>query len=451
MFKNFIEKLVGNNNRTKIVLFNLVRSSFLKGISIIVTFVLIPLTLSIVDIREYGVIITITSIINWIAFFDIGIGNGLRNQLSQALAENNKDLAKKYISTAYFYIGIIFCSILVVYSIIHPFINWYSILNLNKSDISNLSLTIYFVVTLFVLRFVFQLIGVLLLSSQMSYLNDAIAPISNLLTLLITLFLQYSRTGNFYNVLLSISATPIVVMAIFSFFLFKGRFKEISPSLKCVRRTLRKDLLNVGFKFFVLQLTSLIVFSTSNFLIAKLFRIEDVTLFNIASKYFGIVLMVFSIFLTPFWSAFAHAWFQGDKRWIIENIKKSLGINVFLLLANLILLIFLPKLSALWLGTSLDLNIILSLSIIVFNFQMCYNNVFAFFLNGIGKIKVQLICAVAGGVVNIPITILLARYSALGLSAICIANIISLLPSSFFTTIQVRRILKNDAKGIWLQ
>jgi Na+-driven multidrug efflux pump len=80
---------------------------------------------------------------------------------------------------------------------------------------------------------------------------------------------------------------------------------------------------------------------------------------------------------------------------------------------------------------------------------MAFNNIFSYFLNGIGKINMQLYAAVGGGIICIPATILLARYTNLGMASICVANILSLLPSSFFAIIQVNKILKNRATGVW--
>ncbi len=60
-----------------------------------------PIYLGAVGQRQYGIILTITSISNFISFFDVGIGNGLRVKLGKAIADNDLLLGKKYVSTTH--------------------------------------------------------------------------------------------------------------------------------------------------------------------------------------------------------------------------------------------------------------------------------------------------------------------------------------------------------------
>ena len=53
---------------------NIVLSFLFKGISIIVSLVIVPLTLNYLNPTEYGVWLTLSSIMTWINLFDIGLG-----------------------------------------------------------------------------------------------------------------------------------------------------------------------------------------------------------------------------------------------------------------------------------------------------------------------------------------------------------------------------------------
>src|ERR1043165_1990343 len=86
---------------------NVAISFLLKGISILIGFVLIPMTINYVNPTQYGIWLTLSSIISWFSFFDIGLGNGLKNKVAQANALGDFTQARIYISTTYAILAII--------------------------------------------------------------------------------------------------------------------------------------------------------------------------------------------------------------------------------------------------------------------------------------------------------------------------------------------------------
>ena len=68
---------------------NVLSMLFIKGGSILVGLLLVPLTLEYVDSESYGIWLTLSSMVAWISFFDIGINNGLKNKLAESLALKN--------------------------------------------------------------------------------------------------------------------------------------------------------------------------------------------------------------------------------------------------------------------------------------------------------------------------------------------------------------------------
>ena len=89
-------------NRTDLIFKQIGLSGIYKGCSFIISFLLVPLSIKYIGVANYGLWITMFAFISWFSFFDFGIGNGLRNKLSQALANDNRLLAKQLVSTDYF-------------------------------------------------------------------------------------------------------------------------------------------------------------------------------------------------------------------------------------------------------------------------------------------------------------------------------------------------------------
>ena len=125
-------------------------SLILKGISIIIGFVFVPLLLNYLDTERYGIWLTLSSIIAWASFFDIGLGNGLRNRLTEAIADDNTELAKKYISTTYAVLGCIFGVLIIIFLTINPFLDWQKILNTQLVTTKELSIVALIVFIFFI-------------------------------------------------------------------------------------------------------------------------------------------------------------------------------------------------------------------------------------------------------------------------------------------------------------
>ena len=122
----------GSTDRSKNIKANIVGSFFLKGISILLSLVVVPLTMNYISPYQYGIWITLSSVVGWLSFFDIGFGNGLKNKLVQAVAHGDFKLAKIYVSTTYAILAIIISSIWIIAVAVSRFINWSDFLNVKK-------------------------------------------------------------------------------------------------------------------------------------------------------------------------------------------------------------------------------------------------------------------------------------------------------------------------------
>ena len=67
-----------------------------------------------------------------------------------------------------------------------------------------------------------------------------------------------------------------------------------------------------------------------------------------------------------------------------------------------------------------------------FVFISIWNNIYAYFLNGISETKVQTRTAIVGGIINIPLVFLFVKYLNFGLPGVVLAMCLSLLPFSIF-------------------
>lgn len=112
----FIKSLINKgHSRSVNAKKNILASFLIRGCSIAVSLILVPLTIHYVNPTQYGIWLTLSSIISWFGFFDIGFGNGLRNKFTEALAKDQHKLARIYVSTTYAILTIIIIIVLILF------------------------------------------------------------------------------------------------------------------------------------------------------------------------------------------------------------------------------------------------------------------------------------------------------------------------------------------------
>ena len=446
--KKFISKFFNNGHERSIkAKKNIALSLILKIINITSGLILVPLVLNYLDESRYGIWLTLSSLVLWFNFFDVGLGNGLRNKLAQAQAEIT--LSRKYISTAYAGLFIISIGFFAIFLLTNIFLDWSKILNTTEVPRSELNLLAIIVFGFFALRLIFKLIVSVLLANQQPAMRDLIETAGKVLNLIIVYVLLQTTTGKLLYLGISYSASPIFLLIIFSIILFTGKFKQISPSIKFVDFSLFGDLFKLGGKFFIIQIAAVILFSTDNMIITQLYSPAEVTPYSIANKYFGVLMMGFSIIVAPFWSATTDAYTKGDLDWIKVSVKKLIRIWFFVLITLVVMLIFSDLVYKIWLGDRITIPLRLSAAWAFFVAMQTFNSIFIQIINGTGKIKLQMIIGGTAAILNIPLSILFAKYYELGVTGVIGATIFTQVLAFMFYQIQYRKIINNNLHGIW--
>lgn len=428
---------------------NIAISFIIKGLNIAIGLALVPLTIHYLNPTKYGIWITLSSIIGWFGFFDIGLGHGLRNRFAEALATGKYELARTYVSTTYAILSLIIGCVLFLFYLINPFLNWGKILNISDelaldSELSILALVVF---TFFCLQFVFKLITTILMADQ----RPAMASLFNLLgkiIVLVAIFILTKTTeGSLLFIGIAMSSAPVFVLLLSSIWFFYGKYRAYRPSLKYVDFSKANDLLKLGVNFFIIQIAVVFLYQTNNIIISHLFGPAEVTPYNVAFQYFSILTMGFSIVLSPFWSAFTEAWVKKEFNWIRSAMHKLIKIWGIIFIGGIVMLIISPWIYQVWIGREITVSLGMSVLVAAWVILNAWNSIFAQFLNGVGKIKLQLYIGIGGSVVNVPLAVFLG--TKIGIRGVLLANIIVVAFGILIYPIQYKKLMNGSATGIW--
>jgi O-antigen/teichoic acid export membrane protein len=428
---------------------NIFASFGFSGLSILVSFLLVPLTLAYLSPIKYGIWLTLSSVVAWFNFFDIGLGNGLRNKLTEAFAVNDDTLAKVYVSTTYAVLILVSIGLLAILLILNRYLNWSSIFNSPPEMSYEINMVVIIVFTLFSFRFVLRTIGVIFTADQLPAYNRAITSIGNILALFGIYILTKHSTENLLYISIVYSSAPVIVWTAFSILFFNGKYKFIKPSIKSVNIKYIRPLASLGIKFFILQIATVVIFSTDNIIIAKILGPEEVTSYNIAFKYFSLSILLFTIIVSPYWSAITDAATKNDNMWIANSIKSLFKIWSVLVIGILLMLIVSQRFYFFWIGSAVTIPLMLSCFMAVYAIIITFSSILSSFLNGVGIIKIQMFVGIIQMIINVPISIYFAKYLQLGNAGVILGTCATLIIGVIIYPIQYHKYINNTAKGIW--
>lgn len=436
-----------DSERSSLIKKNIFGSFVLRGVNILISFFLVPLTIGFVTNEIYGVWLTIFSIVHWIGLFDIGFGNGLRNRITESVAIGDYGLAKKYISTTYACLSIIFLPLGVILFFVCPYINWPGLLNVSPELNLDIIHSMQIVILFFCLTCILKIQNTVLYSMQQNALGSLFETFGQLLVLITIFVLTKTTEGSLVKLSLVLNLCPIIIYFLTYWWIFYRKYPKLKPSFSSIQLRLAKDILSLGVKFFIIQIAVVVLYGSINVIISHVSGPENVTEYNVVYKYLSIPNMAFGIMIAPLWSAYTDAYTKNDFAWMKNVYNKMFRLMLILLGVLLVLVSLYPVFFHLWLGDKVEIHFSMILVVAVYMFTMIWNSLHSYIINGIGKIELQLYTSIICTIVNIPLALYLGGiWGAEGVVAsTCFLNLIPLLA----LTIQVRKILNNKAIGIW--
>lgn len=437
------------NFRSRQIAKHIILSFIYKGGSILISFLLVPLTIKFLDTENYGIWITINSFVGWISLFDLGLGNGLRNKFAEAKVLGKIELARSYISSAYIFFGSICLFLIILFISLNRYIDWSIVFNTSSNLKNDLAVLVPLVFSLFCIQILLKLITSIYSADQRQSVQGLISFLNQLFTLIILWGITYSTNSSLLLFGVITAIIPVLVLFGFNLHSFLNEYCQFRPNINFVKKNNVNDIFQLGVTFFVIQVSGLVLFSTDTYIISSLFSPKEVVSFSIAYKYMGISSMVFSIIASPFWMGYTDAYFRKDFEWIIDSMKNLRRIGFFFILLLVFLFFFSDVIFLKWVGPKVSINYSLTLCFAIFFAIIIFITPYTYFLNGTGKIKIQLIQSVLVAILNIPLSIYLCQIKYLGVNGVILATIICMLPTIFLAPYQYHKIISNSANGIW--
>ena len=404
------------NENTKVIAKNVLGAFTIKGISILVTFITTPLFITYFNENTtiLGLWYTLLSVLIWFLNFDLGIGNGIRNNLVEALAINDFDKARRIISSGMFAVGLITIILSIVGFSIISAVELQSFFNVSSNIISPSALllsTVYVFIAV-MLRFFLTTITSVFYALQMSAINNLLALCVSVLQLLYVIFAEFNSPEhaliNVSFAYIFLSNVPVLVAGLI---IFSTKLKQCRPSFKYVEKYYIRAVVHVGFLFFLCQILYMLIANTNEFFVTNLFGSEFTSEYTFYYRLATLGTLIVSLALTPVWSMVTKAQKQGNYVWLSQLYRYIKFAGLVILIIQLLIVPFFPFLMRTWLGEGVVIvNHLTSIAFALFGAVFTYAAMLSTIANGLTMMRVQTICYLLAVVAKVALLYAFSSY-----------------------------------------
>lgn len=444
-------KNLGENNR--IIITNVIGAFGVKGLALLVSLFTMPTYIRFFDNQAVlGLWFTVLSVLSWILNFDLGIGNGLRNNLARTITRKEDTETKKYLSSAYLTIGVICVFSSLTFTFVFDYINWNAVFNIKEEIISHsaLLISVKIVFVGIMLQLFLKLITSILYAQQKSFINNFLSLCSTVISLICVVILP-SKDNDTNMIVMAIVhvlavITPLIVTTVI---VFCGKtLRNCIPSIKFFSKKHAKDVLSLGGVFLFVQVAYMVIVNTNEYAITIFASNENVVDYQIYHKLFTLGGTVFTLALTPVWSAVTKAFTEKKYTWISWLYKKLLIIAMAGVALEFALIPFLQIFINFWLGDdAITVNFIYGCAFAALGSLMILNAALSSIANGVGELKTQALFFGIGAILKLPMAWLFVHITDSWIGVVW-SNVVAMLIYCLVQPIWLKKYINNKRNEV---
>jgi O-antigen/teichoic acid export membrane protein len=311
-----------------------------KGVVLAVTTISIPITVRYLGPEDFGVWVTVSTLLSLLLALDLGVANSLTNFLSEAYALDDRDSASTYTTTA---IGVMLAISALLAGIawsIWPFLHWDRLFHLSSSDEApTAGKAVAAALAIFLVGLPAGLATKILGAYQELRTANLFIAGGSLLNLISIIVLVRLHAGLVALVAAS-SAAFVAANLLALIWIFFFHKPWLAPRLKYLQRLAARRMMQSGSEFFVLQISGLIAFNSDNLVVTHYLGPAQVASYSVAWRLVGYAAFAQTLIAPALWPAFSEAFTRGDLQWIRQTFRRTMALTMSIAVAGSLLFAF---------------------------------------------------------------------------------------------------------------
>lgn len=382
-----------------------------RGVTMVIGLATLPLTSHYLGKERFGLWLTLSSFIAWISVADLGLSNSLINALSMADGKDDQRQAQSAVASAFWMTLLVACVLVLAVMIAAPMINWARVFNVASVEAAREIAPALIIVFLFcALRLPASIVGCIYQGYQEGYVYQFWNGLSGLLGaagLIVAIKLEAGLPW----LVAAFLASMLLADLLSAIYLFGWRRQWMLPRWRFFDRQQAKWLLRQGGQFWVAQMSAVMMLQSSLLVVSVMFGAGESAGFGTALRLFALIGAVQTAFVAPLWAAYGEASARRDYNWLAQTFRQSVKISLLWSLpAAVAMFVAAPWLFKLLVTTDVTADWHLRLALVVAEVLNSVARCVSTLLNGLGAVRSQATFGPIGGIVNLGLAWLLAKW-----------------------------------------
>ncbi len=426
-------------------------------------FIAVPLVAGYLGSERYGMWLTMSALVGALGPLDLGIGLGILTVVSDAYGRDDREAARRAISTGAAMLSTIALLVLGGLLVAYFVVPWARLFNVDPAtaplaghSLADIELaasearpSASILVFAFAMGLPLSMIGQIQLAHQNGYISSGWAILGNLASF-VALLMMIAFHASLPWLVVALTCVGLVPAVLNGFVLFKWQRPWLRPRLSDVDFRAGRALLKTGSFFLILQLSGLVAYQLDNFVIDQMLGSSAVQEYAIPTKLFTFAPTMLSFVLLPMWPAYREAMARGDGAWVKRNLRRSLILaGLVNIPSSLLLIVFGPWVLSVWLAVGnvhVHPTMLLLVGLATWTIMNTLNGPFSMLLNGANIIGFQAVCSILMAIANVAISVYLVGH--IGVSGAVWGSVIAqfffvIVPQIWF----IRRLLRRLDSG----
>jgi O-antigen/teichoic acid export membrane protein len=378
------------------------------GLSMLVLYATVALTLPYLGGERFGAWMTIASLVGVLSFADFGVGNALLTRSAYANAQSPGQLAKVFLHGMLALTGIGIAIYVLISALLRPEL----VATLIKVDSSAVSREVFSAIQLFFIIFCLSIpcsgIAKTLMGLQCGGQVHVARGAASLASLILLYFAAQDHAEMPVLLLVTYGLQSIAPLFLIPVLIKKGALSFAALQQFRIEPDLCGRLLKSGGGFLFLQVGTMLATGIDALLVSATLGAAEVARLAIVQRLYQWVCAPMAVLTGPLWGAYADASAHGDKAFVRRTLARSLCLVLGLSAAGSCLIFAMSSwVIDVWIKGAVTLPYGLVFAMAVWVIMDSVGAAFAAFLNGVNEIRAQILSVSILCLLAVPIKLFL--------------------------------------------